>query len=506
MTSTGASAAATTRKRKQSKTNNTVLTNPQEQKTKSYSSKSKSKKGPNVSGAAADPIVDKNDDDMIALEQAYSESRNRNRRLPNQLCQIAMLGLGAVVVILAIAFNRYGNLDQHYATTASSIDDVNEKKNDVDSTTTATSTVDSTAKMKSRESNKHDPKKNSVHEHQEMENNDDDSGRPIAMLSKDWQLLETRPHDPTAFTQGLEVHYHHINEDNDDSDATTTLLVESTGHYGYEGGRGTFDESSLVRIWDVHNGTVIQQVQLDEKLFGEGLTRITLTTMKESDDDVINERNAVQHHDYYLLLTWREQTALLLNTTTLQVEYTFTYETHSRQGWGVAYDPFKKQIYVSDGSHMIHVWELYLDKQEQQQPPHVQDDGQSIVTSTTSTVVRYREVRRFTVSLKLKIPGRKDIVDRSELHLLNELEWDPYTQTILSNLWFENLVFRICPQTGHVLKVYDFNRLYPKEERTTTADVLNGIAIVPTSDGNQQQEWWLTGKYWPYIYKVLVDV
>ena len=141
--------------------------------------------------------------------------------------------------------------------------------------------------------------------------------------------------------------------------------------------------------------------------------------------------------------------------------------------------------------------------------------------SRPKRTVRYKEVRRFPVSLKLRLPNRPDdeILDRPELHYLNELEWDPLTDTILSNIYFENLVLRICPQTGHVLKVYDFNTLYPKNQRTETADVFNGIAIIhghdrsassssssSTTATTQTQQWLLTGKYWPSIYKVQVEV
>src|SRR5438067_2230599 len=64
------------------------------------------------------------------------------------------------------------------------------------------------------------------------------------------QVLSTRPHDPTAFTQGLLLY--------------EGYLYESTGLEG---------RSSLRQI-DPTTGEVLRRVNLDPRYFGEGLARV----------------------------------------------------------------------------------------------------------------------------------------------------------------------------------------------------------------------------------------
>ncbi|MEZ5243496.1 MAG: glutaminyl-peptide cyclotransferase [Acidimicrobiales bacterium] len=101
------------------------------------------------------------------------------------------------------------------------------------------------------------------------------------------RVVERLPHDPTAFTQGLEL--------------LDRGLLESTGRRG---------ESSL-RLVDPDAGTVIEQVALDPALFGEGLT--------VSGDEIIQ-------------LTWEAGRALRYDTASLEPTGEFTYDG---EGWGI---------------------------------------------------------------------------------------------------------------------------------------------------------------------------
>ena len=60
------------------------------------------------------------------------------------------------------------------------------------------------------------------------------------------EILDTRPHDTSAFTQGLEIH-----------DGT---LYESTGRTG----------ESTVRIVDIGSGDVLSSLDVDAQVFAEG--------------------------------------------------------------------------------------------------------------------------------------------------------------------------------------------------------------------------------------------
>jgi glutamine cyclotransferase len=140
----------------------------------------------------------------------------------------------------------------------------------------------------------------------------------IATITKGYKVLKVRDHDPSAFTQGLQVH-------NDQ-------LVESIGNYG----------ESLIRIWDPETGKVFKETPiLDKQYFGEGLTYYQ--------DEASNDR--------YVLLTWKEKTAFIYDTD-LNLLESFQYETETNEGWGITFDPTDKLFYVSDGSAYIHVWNL----------------------------------------------------------------------------------------------------------------------------------------------------
>lgn len=114
------------------------------------------------------------------------------------------------------------------------------------------------------------------------------------------EILESFPHDPTAFTQGLELY--------------DGVFLESTGLYG---------ESELRRV-DPATGAVLLNTPIDAAFFAEGLTRV--------DNQVIQ-------------LTWRENTAFYWDATTLERTKEVAYEG---EGWGLCYDG--TQLIMTDGT------------------------------------------------------------------------------------------------------------------------------------------------------------
>ncbi len=141
-----------------------------------------------------------------------------------------------------------------------------------------------------------------------------DTSREITILSSirpklyTYKILETFPHDITAYTQGLEF--------------ANDTLYESTGQY---------NESSL-RKTDYKTGKVLKKVDLSGAYFGEGLT-------------ILNNK--------IYQLTWREKTGFIYNLNTMEQTGTFVYG-ESKEGWGLCNDG--KNIYKSDGTHRI--WTL----------------------------------------------------------------------------------------------------------------------------------------------------
>lgn len=112
------------------------------------------------------------------------------------------------------------------------------------------------------------------------------------------EVLREIPHDPEAFTQGLEFF--------------DGRLLESTGR------------SSTLRELDPHTGAVLTSIPLEPPLFGEGLTVV--------DDEIVQ-------------LTWRAGRALRWDVVTLEPVGEFSYEG---EGWGLCLDG--AELVMSDGT------------------------------------------------------------------------------------------------------------------------------------------------------------
>ena len=130
--------------------------------------------------------------------------------------------------------------------------------------------------------------------------------RPVEQLVT--EVVSVRPHDSTAFTEGL------IYVDG--------LLYESTGIYG----------QSTLRQVDPQTGQVQRQVALPTDVFGEGLAAV---------------------NNQLIQLTWREDASFRydLNSFTL-----LSTDSYPAEGWGMCYDG--DYLYTSDGSPSIAVREV----------------------------------------------------------------------------------------------------------------------------------------------------
>lgn len=133
----------------------------------------------------------------------------------------------------------------------------------------------------------------------------EDSLVPAGMLPHmTYEVVNTYPHDPTAFTQGLIYH--------------AGYLYESTGLYG---------ESSLRKV-ELETGEVLQRVELPANTFGEGLAL---------------------WEDRLFQLTWQEGIGFIYALTDFAFLGQFTYPT---EGWGLTHDGH--QLIMSDGSHRLY--------------------------------------------------------------------------------------------------------------------------------------------------------
>ncbi|MGV3577847.1 glutaminyl-peptide cyclotransferase [Brevundimonas sp.] len=146
-----------------------------------------------------------------------------------------------------------------------------------------------------------------------------------------YEVVNVFPHDPTAFTQGLEFH--------------DGILLESTGRH-----------PSSVRRVRLEDGEVLAKRELDMQFFGEGLTAIG---------------------DRILTLTWQGGHGFVWNIDTLEPAGTFSY---SGEGWGLTHDDTR--VILSDGTPTLR----FLD------PNTLQQTGSVTVTYRGQPLDRLNEL------------------------------------------------------------------------------------------------------------------
>ncbi|MCP4356612.1 MAG: glutaminyl-peptide cyclotransferase [Chloroflexi bacterium] len=128
-----------------------------------------------------------------------------------------------------------------------------------------------------------------------------------------YRIVNTYPHDPNAFTQGL-VWYN-------------GRLLEGTGLNNQYLAQRNLTAGSSIRRVNLETGEVEQIVPLDDPYFGEGI--------------VVWEDNLIQ-------LTWQDHVAFVYDKETFAQLEQFSYQT---EGWGVTHDG--RQLIMSDGSSYL---------------------------------------------------------------------------------------------------------------------------------------------------------
>ena len=126
-----------------------------------------------------------------------------------------------------------------------------------------------------------------------------DPPNPDAPQLMSYSIITTFPHDTSAYTEGLLVY--------------KGELYESAGNYG----------SSKLKKLDIKTGKSVQEVSLDKKYFGEGISIINDTVYQ---------------------LTYKEKTVFVYSLKDLKKIKEFTVDI---EGWGMTTDG--KQLIVSVG-------------------------------------------------------------------------------------------------------------------------------------------------------------
>lgn len=155
--------------------------------------------------------------------------------------------------------------------------------------------------------------------------------------------------------------------------------------------------------------------------------------------------------DRLYLLSWRAKKIFVFDRETLQPTATHQWP---REGWGLCHN--QHQLILSDGSDQLF-----------------------FLNPDTLAVEK---------TLKVRLNGQP-------LSQLNELEW--VDGKIFANVWKQDWIVMIDPDSGDVVGKLDLSGLLPDEQRRRSTDVLNGIAY-----DKEGKRLWVTGKRWPTIYQI----
>lgn len=155
--------------------------------------------------------------------------------------------------------------------------------------------------------------------------------------------------------------------------------------------------------------------------------------------------------DDIFYLTWKSHKAFIVNRKPFAMKGEFRIPT---EGWGLTY--WRNALLMSNGSHEL--LQIGL-------------GGFAVVGVIPVT------------------DGGRPVSKLNELELVRD--------TLYANIWTTGLIAVVELPSGRVLKYLDFtDKAGEIQRRFPKADVLNGVAF----DG---RDFWITGKNWPWIYKVI---
>lgn len=158
-------------------------------------------------------------------------------------------------------------------------------------------------------------------------------------------------------------------------------------------------------------------------------------------------------------LTWQSGVAFGRNLDTYEPSGQVSYEG---EGWGLAYDSDQDLLYMSDGTSIIDI-----------RDPDT-----------------FEKVDEFEVA-----------INERSIEELNELEYG--NGYLYSNVWYENSILKIDPETAEIEQIYDMDPLLEgldlTEEQKNRMDSLNGIAHI------EGDRFYITGKYYPIIMEVILN-
>ncbi|MFT4771362.1 MAG: glutamine cyclotransferase [Cryomorphaceae bacterium] len=206
-----------------------------------------------------------------------------------------------------------------------------------------------------------------------------------------FDVVQKYPHDVSAYTQGFLVY--------------NGFIYEGTGNYG---------ESKLRKL-DLTTGETVQEKNLSEDIFGEGIT-------------IFNDK--------IYQVTYKSGRGFVYDRASFAQLDEFSYYTETSEGWGLTHND--TSLILSDGSSLLY-----------------------FINPTT-----------------MELEKRLNIFDENgNVTRLNELEF--IDGRIYANVYTEAYIVELDAATGQVISRYSALGIVDRSEANSNMDVLNGIAIHP---------------------------
>lgn len=225
------------------------------------------------------------------------------------------------------------------------------------------------------------------------------------------EVVERYPHARDAFTQGLLWH--------------DGMLYESTGQHG----------ASSLRLVDLLSGQSHRRIDLDRKLFGEGLALVG---------------------DRLIQLTYTSGKALVYRKDDFAKIAEFTYEG---EGWGLCYDG--KRLFMSNGSAFLDVRHPDTFKLEKRIEVTIRGRPQALINELEcvgqyiyANVWEYEQILRIDaatgrVDAIIEASGLLEPSVRRRVDVLNGIAYMPERETFLitGKYWPQLFEVRFVPRS-----------------------------------------------------------
>lgn len=231
----------------------------------------------------------------------------------------------------------------------------------------------------------------------------------------------------------------------------------------------TIQEAELIQLYPSDNNLFVQGLEFNaegELILGTGMYGASQVGRMNLEEGYLEEAQSLDSQyfgegltvtdEFIWQLTWRENTVFQRDKESLEIVDQISYEG---EGWGLAYDKDRSLFWMTDGSNRLQM----------------------------------RDDESFELIDEIEVT----LMDEA-LFNLNELE---YANGVLwANVWYQNFIVAIDPETGSVINYYDVNSILDgldiTDEEREKMDSLNGIAH------HEGDFFFITGKLYPYIMEV----